>query len=184
MGEIGDPQPVRGVRGEVPLDEIGRPCRSGIRPGGAYPLLALDTPYIQPTHQAGDLVAAGSPGRDPQLARPIDAVVGLPQDQQQRHHLRVAHRTRRRRAALGRPIRGGGHLQRSADGLDPETGTIRVDELQDHRCRRSSSAPKKTAARWRISFARRSSRFSWRSFLSSSLSAVETPTRAPASISA
>lgn len=44
--------------------------------------------------------------------------------------------------------------------------------------------PKKVAARCRISFARRSSRFSWRSRRSSSLAAEVTPARAPASISA
>ncbi len=69
MGQIGDPQPVRRVGGEVPLDEVGRPCGLGVRPSGAHPFFPLDAPDIEQAHQAGDLVAAdvvtGSPGGDP-----------------------------------------------------------------------------------------------------------------------
>lgn len=79
---------------------------------------------------------------------------------QHRHQRSVAQRPRRLRPALGGPIRGPSHLQRGADGRDSELIAVLVNEPHSHRCRRSSSAPKKVAARTRISFARRNSRFS------------------------
>ena len=94
MGEVRDPQPVRGVGCEVTLDEVGGPLSGRVRPGGAHPFLPLDACDSESSHKPGDLVAAdvvpGASGGDPQLAGPIDRVVGLPQRQQDRHHLRIA----------------------------------------------------------------------------------------------
>src|SRR5699024_9739408 len=61
---------------------------------------------------------------------------------------------------------------------------VRLDERDYLLCWRSSSAPKKEAARLRISFARRSSRFSCSSAFSRSDSSVLTPGTSPSSISA
>ena len=58
-----------------------------------------------------------------------------------------------------------------------------VDELDDQRCGRSSSAAKKTEAALRISFARRNSRFSARNFRRSTDSWLVTPGRSPESVS-
>lgn len=105
MGEVRDPQLVRPLGGEVLLDGIGGPFSGGVRSGGPHLPCPLDASDPQPAHQPGDLVAADvmarSPGGDPQLARPMDRVVGVPQRQRQRHQHGVAQRPGRRRPALG-----------------------------------------------------------------------------------
>src|SRR4051812_2599157 len=71
------------------------------------------------------------------------------------------------------PTVGAGHLMVLVFGDEP-----------DHRLPgRSSSAPKKIAAAFKISFARRSSAISWRNALFSSAIAVVTPGRWPVSTS-
>lgn len=122
------------------------------------------------SHQPARLVPADDPSGAtrgfPELADPIDAVVVLPQCDQLRGEDRVADGTRGRGAVLRGVVRARGHLQQRADGLDSERSAfddvvcVRVDERDYFRCWRSSSAPKKLPARFRISFARRSSRFS------------------------
>ncbi len=90
-------------------------------------------------------------------------------------------RPSRWRSGLSVVVGGGGDLQGLADRLDPPstpTGldvTVGVDEGDYFVRRRSSSAPKKLAAAWRMSFARRSSLTSLRSVFSSSCSAVVNP---------
>src|SRR5690606_19291750 len=102
-----------------------------------------------------------------------------------RDQLRVALGPARRRPVAGGVVGARSHLQRLADGLDPEPTTIHEivlvgrDERDYLRCWRSSSAPKKVAARRRISLARRSSRTSCSSSRSFSDSVVVTPGRAP-----
>jgi len=71
--QIGDPQLVRRGGGEVPVDEVRRPQRFGIRSGGeqlARPGGAADP---DAAHQPVDLVAADlvprSLGGEPQLVR-------------------------------------------------------------------------------------------------------------------
>jgi hypothetical protein len=61
---------------------------------------------------------------------------------------------------------------------------VLVDERDDHRCGRSSSAAKKAEAAFKISFARRSSAFSFFNALTCADSSVVTPGRCPASTSA
>ncbi|EIV59035.1 hypothetical protein MA3A0930R_0846 [Mycobacteroides abscessus 3A-0930-R] len=70
-------------------------------------------------------------------------------------------------------------MQDGADGLDSELLAISVDESDYFRCWRSSSAPKKLAARFRISLARLSSRFSCSSSLTLFDSVVHTPAPNP-----
>ena len=77
-----------------------------------------------------------------------------------------------------------GELQNIADRLDPVVGLIGVDELDDQRCGRSSSAAKKADADLRIELARRSSRFSCSRALTRSDSSVDTPPVRPSSMSA
>ena len=81
-------------------------------------------------------------------------------------------------------VGGRGELQSVADRLDPELLSLLFDEV-DYFCgRRSSSAPKKAAADFKISLARRSSRLSFCSRLISAASDVVTPARRPESTSA
>src|SRR5690606_5746079 len=74
--------------------------------------------------------------------------------------------------------------QHGADRLDPETVPVVVDERDYFFDWRSSSAPKKADAAFRISLARRSSLFSRSSSRIRSRSSVVTPGRWPASVSA
>src|SRR5690606_9596401 len=141
-------------------------------------------------HQPGDLVPAdvvsGPTSGLPQLPRPVDAVVVFPQLAQRRGQFSVAPGTCRRPARLGGVVGARRHLQPCvgqdrADGLDSEllalhdVVAVGVDERHYLLCWRSSSAPKKLAARLRISFARLSSRFSCSSSLIRWASAVLTP---------
>ena len=168
-GQIGHPQLIGCGRGEVAAHQIGMPRRGRVGFGGADPFAAPDPGDARRPHQPGDLVTAdvvaGPAGGLPQLAGPVDPVVVLPQLQQHRRHHRVAAGPRRRRAGLGRVVGARGHLhacrsQDGADGLDPELVAVGVDERDYFLCWRSSSAPKKLAARFRISLARLSSRIS------------------------
>src|SRR5262249_3727941 len=81
-------------------------------------------------------------------------------------------------------VGGGGDLQDLAYRLDSELPPVLVDVV-DHLARRpSSSAAKKADALFRISFARRSSRFSLSSSVIRRRSSEVTPGRLPSSISA
>src|SRR3954453_13996939 len=71
-----------------------------------------------------------------------------------------------------------------ADRLDPEPVPVGVDERHYFLDWRSSSAPKKADAAFKISFARRSSRFSRSSSRIRARSSVVSPGRWPASVSA
>src|SRR5450755_1762557 len=146
------------------------------------------------THQPGSLVTAnvdpGAPGGLPQLPRPIDLIVGLPQLHQPQTKLSVAHSAPGRRPVPSGVVGARSHLQHLTDGLDSEPSCVHnvvlvgVDERHYLRCWRSSSAPKKVAARRRISLARRSSRTSCSRSLTRSASLELIPGRTPSSISA
>lgn len=71
-----------------------------------------------------------------------------------------------------------------ADRLDPETVPVGVDEIDQYLPGRSSSAAKKAEAAFKISFARRSSAFSFFNRLICSASSVLVPGRRPWSTSA
>ena len=96
---------------------------------------------------------------------------------------RLEVKTQRQRAALGRVVArrsdlDAGRTQRLADRLDSEALAMLVDAVDHGRVWRSGSAAAKNAeAVFRISFARRSSKFSRRSRLTSSCSSLVTPGR-------
>src|SRR6476469_8145716 len=161
--------------------------------GGADPFAATHPFDAGGPHQPGNLIAAhvvtGPACRFPQLVRPVDAVVVLPQLDQGRTQDGVTAGPLRRSAGLGRVVGARSHrhpcgAQDDADGLDPELLAVGVDEVDYFLCWRSSSAPKKLAARFRISLARLSSRFSCSSSLTRADSAVDTPGANPSSMSA
>ena len=183
--EVRDPQRIGPWGGEVALHEVGRPEVRGVGLGGE-PILGpggASDPGL--AHEAGHLVpadvVAGPPRRLGQLAASVDRVIVHPESDQQRDEDGVTESTRRGRPGLGVVVGGGGDLEQFADRLDPPstptglTVAVGVDEGDYFVRRRSSSAPKKVAAAWRMSFARRSSLFSLRSVTSSSCSAVVTP---------
>ena len=135
-------------------------------------------------HQPGDLVTAdvvaGTPGRLPELPGPVDPVVVLPELAAAPDPITASRRpaptaagswSRSRCSGPPAPLRS----QDGADGLDPELVAVGVDEGDYFLCWRSSSAPKKLAARFRISLARLSSRISCSSSLIRGDSAVRHP---------
>ena len=150
--------------------------------------------YAQGTHETGHLVpadvVAGPVGRLGQLAPSVDRVVVLEELFELGPELGVADCPSRGRPNLGGVVGGRGDRELLADRLDsPSTPTglivpVGVDEGDYLVRRRSSSAPKRLAAAWRMSLARRSSLTSYRSSTSSSCSLVVTPARMPPSTSA
>src|SRR5206468_6953496 len=84
----------------------------------------------------------------------------------------VFDRSLRATAAAPLVIRGHRHAQGPADRLDPEAATMLVDVAAHLDRSGSSSLAKKTEADFRISFARRSSKFSCRKRLISSRSSL------------
>ena len=161
------------------------PRRRRIRPGRLHSLApgcALDAGHA---HEPTGLVPADvdpcSAGGLPELADTVDAVVRVPERHQLRDEDRVTDRPGRRPTVFRRVVRARSHLQQAADGLDSKRATfddvvlVRVDERDYFRCWRSSSAPKKDAARFKISFARRNSRTSCSSSRTRRASAVLTP---------
>ncbi len=141
--------------------------------------------YTCGAHEAGDLIAAdvvaAAVGGLPDLAGPVDAVVVFPQLSHHRSHHGVALGPRRGLPVLELVVAARGHLQHAADELDPQTTArddvvaVGVDERGYFLCWRSSSAPKKLAALFKISLARLSSRFSCSSAFSFSASWVLSP---------
>ena len=97
--------------------------------------------------------------------------------------LGVAQRARRGRPGLRRVVGARGELQHAADRLDPEPVPVLVDVGDHFRVRPSSSVAKKSDADFKISFARRSSRFSRSSSFSRARSSVRHPGRRPSSTS-
>lgn len=188
VGQVGDPQLVRAGGGEVAAHQVWVTGRGRVGLGGADPLGASGPFDALGAHQPGDLVPAHLPaGPDrglPELAGPVDAVVVLPELAQHRSQHAVAHLPGRGWSGLGRVVRARRHLQHAADGLDAELVAVRVDERDYFLCWRSSSAPKKLAARLRISLARRSSRFSCSSSRIRAFSLEVTPGARPSSMSA
>src|SRR5215213_4833713 len=161
------------------------PSRAGTQPQVIAPLAGVVDAWLR-----RDLTVRASLIHDRLVAEhgfpgsPLDPVVLLPQGPQAGHERRVPSGPGRGPASLGRVIRARRHLQHGADGLDAELVAVRVDERDYLLCWWSSSAPKKLAARLRISFARRSSRFSCSSSRSRAASLLLTPAACPSSMSA
>ncbi len=193
VGEVGNPQPVRGQRVEL----AGRPGRAARTAAGSAMVVRIGRPRAhagQPVLRASAVPRCSEPTgdafavqRQPDLAGAVDAVV-------LRVHPRDLDRQLPRRAAAA----GGGWLgarrRRSrwtgrsvqpmlgelrADRLDTPSlpaarcgAGVLVDEPHERRGGRSSSAAKKAEAALRISLARRSSAFSRRSRLISADSSL------------
>ena len=123
-------------------------------------------------------------GLQPDLAGAVDLeVLGMDAAQLGLERL-VADLPCRRRPGDRRVVGGRGDLQHLADRLDPVFLLVGLD-VPGHLGRRpSSSAAKKAEALFRISLARRSSRFSRSSSAIRRLSSLVLPARWPASISA
>ena len=183
--QIGNPEPVRCGCGELPLHQIRMPSRGRIGPGRLHPLRpdrSLDT---RCPHEPARLIPADlnprPASRFPEFPDPIDAIVVFPESDKLRGQDGVTDRPRRRGTVFRGVIRARSYLQEVADGLDSKRATlddvvlVRVDERDYFRCWRSSSAPKKDAARFRISLARRNSRTSCSSSRIRRASAVVTP---------
>ena len=183
--QIGDPEPVRRGRCELPVDEIRVPRGGRIRPRRRHALRTGRALDARCAHEPAGLVSTDldprTAGALPELTDPVNAIIRLPEPDEPRRHNSVADRPRRRRTILRGVIGARSYLQQTADGLDSERATlddvvlVRVDERDYFRCWRSSSAPKKDAARFKISLARRSSRFSCSSSRTLCASSVLTP---------
>ena len=188
VGQVRHPQPVRCRRLELARHEIGRPMQPVIGDGGDLERLAPSGPgqaflAHQPLDGASSDADVLSVELCPDLVGAIDEQVlahrpvGSPRP--------VPRRARARADGgrlLGDPIRVRGDLaavlgEHSADRLDPEPVAVCVDERDYLFDWRSSSAPKKADAAFKISFARRSSRFSRSSSLIRARSSVVTPGR-------
>src|SRR5690625_640099 len=193
VGDVRDPQLVRSGRGEVTFDQV----RTGVWTvaGERCPRALLSADPAQPlgSHQPFHGAACDRDTFPAQLSvellRAVDPEV-----------LRVnAPDLNQQLLVPDRPFRGWSGLEgvvgarrdlraccgeRAADRLDAELMLVLVDELDDQRCGRSSSAAKKAEADRRIAFARRSSRTSFSSSASRLASLVVVPGRCPPSISA
>jgi hypothetical protein len=153
--------------------------------GGADPLAAPDTRDPGGAHQPGYLVPAdvvsGTLSRLPNLPRTVDPVVVLPQLPHDRADEFIALGPCRGLAVFDRVVAARGHLQHAADELDPQAPpghdivAVGVDERGYFLCWRSSSAPKKLAALFKISLARFSSRISCSSNFNFAASLVLVP---------
>ncbi len=124
-----------------------------------------------------------------QFRGPVQAAIGPPDTEQPVRRVSVVEIPGRYGAGLVGVERARGNLgamlgEHGADRLDPETGAVLIDVIEDQRSRRSSSAAAKNAdAVFKVSFALRSSAFSRSSSLILTLISVGTPGRSPRSIS-
>lgn len=191
--QVGEPQRIRRRRGEVAPDQIKMPRCFRVGFGGAYPFAPARSDHPGGPHVPGHLIApdvmTSAAGGFPQLACPVDAVVVRPQLFEGSSSRCVAAHPRRWGPGFGRVVGARGHphacrSQDGADGLDPEFLAVGVDERDYFLCWRSSSAPKKLAARFKISLARLSSRISCSSSLTRADSMVARPGSYPSSMSA
>ena len=144
---------------EVPLHQIRRPDRGRVRAGGHEPLVATHTPQPVRAHEPFDLTARHrtklgilTPGLFagelvPHLAHSVKPPTDLRVTVHPPHMLQhddVALGSRGDRSRLRRVVRRRGDptpvlTQLGADRLDPEPVLVRVDELDHHGSRGSSS---------------------------------------------
>ena len=185
MGDVGDPKLVRPSGREVPVHQVRRPRRLILGDRRAPGLAAADAGKAQLTHETGDGAAGHddpfAPQLAPELAGAVDAEVRSVDTGDLDLQLLVSQCSGRGRPGLGVVVGRRGDRQVPADRLDPEPGLVSVDVGDRLLCRRSSSAAKKAEADLRISFARRSSRFSRSRAFSCSRSVVVRPGLRPSS---
>jgi len=165
VGEVRHPQLVGPLGAEVPLDKVGAAVRGRVGERGAPGLgAALGAPNAVVAHQALHLTArgllAGPQQRFPGASVAVGLVVG-PMDLPDSPEQPLVGDGPRRRLGLGAGVEGRRrHVQGVADGLDAEAAAVLVD-VAAHLVRSSSSSlAKNTEADFKISFARRSSKFS------------------------
>ncbi len=189
--KICDPQLVRPLGGELPLDQIGRPRRLLV---GDRRLKSSSADRAAQAHGAHQPLHRATCHRDlfavqltPGLAGPVHAEVLVPNPLNIHPQGRISLQPRRNAfwIALTRlqfVIARRSDLQLSADRLDSVLGTMGINERHHHFPRRSSSAWAKYAdALRKISFARLSSRFSRSKSFTLSRSDVLSPARLPES---
>src|SRR5699024_4458487 len=200
VGEIRNPQSVRCQWREIPIDQVPWMLSAAIRDRGALGLAAhrAGEPFI--THQAFDRAPcdfeALAAELEPDFPGPVDAVVLAVHAADFADQMRIGPFGGRGPAVDVLVVRRWGDRQavlsqHSGDRLDsppksigfPPVG-VSPDEFDDHAPGRSSSAAKKAEAAFKIEFARLSSATSRLSWRICSASAVVTPSRSPASISA
>src|SRR5579859_2739825 len=187
VGQVGDPQAVGSRRAEDPLHEVSRALADERRLRRSDPLRARRAGQTERPHQPPDLVTTDSLALAaelaPQLTHAIHAEVGVVDPADGRAEGLVPDGPGGRRPDLGGVVARRGDLQRATDRLDSPTSALLVDEDGHRGERRSSSAPKKTAALFRISLARRSSWTSRSSSFTLARSSVVRPGRVPRSTS-
>src|SRR6266516_4945256 len=190
VAQVGDPELVRTRGAEVALDEVGPPRRQRVRLGRlprlAAPLRADDPARAhQPLHAAARHPLAGTRERLPHPPIAVGEVIGGVQLPDPPEQPLVLDRSRTAAAAAALVVRGRRHAQSRAHRLDPEALVLALDERAHLGRSGSSSLAKNTLAAFKISFARRNSNTSRRSFRISSRSCeLSRSVRTPASASA
>jgi hypothetical protein len=162
VGQVGDPQPIGRLDGELALHEVRAAVGVGVGPGRlprSATALGPDDPMRahEPLHRAARRGLAGSEQRLPHPPVAVGVVVGRVQLTDPPEQPLVLHGSRRAPAAGPLVVRGRRHGQDSADRLDAEAAAVLVDEAAHVGRSASSSVAKNTDAALRISFARRSS---------------------------
>ncbi len=196
VGEIGEPQPVRCRCGEVPVDQIRGPLGTIIADGGPRPgSTPTHTREAHIPHEPFHGAACHPDTVDvveviPHLVGSVGDVVLLVDPSDHRPQFGITHRPCRRQPGLGGVIRLWGNAKSLGDRLDspPQQSAtaifVLVDEPDHFFDWRSSSAPKKADAAFRMSLARRSSAFSRFNRFNSASSSLVGPFRRPVSRSA
>jgi hypothetical protein len=177
IGEVRDPQLVAAGGAEVTLDQVGPPPRLEV--GDRRP------PRLPASFRTLDSVAAHQPFDPttadllalahkhlPHPARAVGVVVRGVQLADTAEQPLVLEPASREPTAGALVVRGRRHAQGPADRLDPEAPAVLVDERAHFGRRGSCSPAKNTEAAFKISFARRSSKFSCRKRLISSRSSA------------
>ena len=162
VGEVGDPELVRAVDGEVALHEVRPPLRLRVGPGRAPRLAAplrTDDPVAphQPLYLATRHLLAGAAKRLPHPPIAVGVVVGRVQLPDPAEQPLVFDRPLGAATLASFVVRGHRHAQRGADRLDPVAAAMLVDVAAHFGRSGSSSLAKNTLADFKISFARRSS---------------------------
>src|SRR5262252_617317 len=188
VGQVSHPEPVGSRRRELAVDQIGRPLGQLVGDRGPLRLAPDHAFQAHLAHQARhpfptdrDVLPVQLP---PDLLDPVDLEVLLAHTLDLDLELGVTQPAGRGRPRTCLIVGGGGDLQDLADRLDSELPPVLVDVAVHLARRPSSSAAKKADALFRISFARRSSRFSFSSSVIRRRSSEVTPGRLPSSISA
>jgi hypothetical protein len=189
IGQVGDPEAVGRGGAELPRHQVSGTCAEFIAERGPHAALAAHHPAEpEPTHEALDGAARHADPLavelGPHLVGAIHAAVLGPDALDGGLELRVPDLADRPRAGARRVIGGGSNLQEAADRLDSPAGAVGVDEAHRGGSCGSSSRAKKTEAAFRISLARRSSRFSRSNSCIRCRSVLVSPGRSPLSTSA